>query len=155
QFTDAIGDYKPLLKDLFLEVIDGYGIYIPGLEQWQAAFTEKTMTLTGAMTTDDLKRIVSLFSFPQPELHAPAAEPEGPNAEAAKRYLSAVDTILKDISARKESTDYNKTATWHDKAAQQLEQMSQRSVDPIAVDAAYKAARDLRMIAGSLRGVPI
>ncbi len=48
EFVDEIGDYKNLLKDLFLEVIDGYGISIPAIEQWEPKFTDKTMTLSGS-----------------------------------------------------------------------------------------------------------
>jgi hypothetical protein len=46
-------------------------------------------------------------------------------------------------------------ATWHDKTADQLEQLNRRNVDPLAVDATNEVAKRLRAIASSLRGVPI
>jgi len=157
EFSDESRRYKSVLKDLFLEVIDGYGIYIPGMEQWDVAFVDQKMILSGSMSADDLKRVVSLFAFPRPETQIPTPDEaeKGPTAAATQRYLAAVNTILDDIKRVKENNNYNKTATWHDKAALQIEQLSRRHVDPLAVDAAYEAARKLRAIAASLRGVPI
>jgi hypothetical protein len=158
EFADDPRRYKGVLKDLFLELVDAYGIYVPGLDRWEAAFTEKAMTLSGPMAADDLRRVVSLFAFPQPESQSqqpPGAGADGPNAAATKRYFGAVAAILGDLKGTRDSSDYYKTATWHDKAALQLEQLSRRNVDPVAVDVAYQAARRLRAIAGSLRGVPI
>lgn len=154
-FSDESRRYRSVLKDLFLEVLDGYGIYIPGVEQWEAAFVDQKMILSGSMSTDDLRRVVGLFAFPRPEMQIPQEEGEkGPNAAATQRYMTAVGTILDDVKRMKESKNYNKTATWHDNAALQLEQLSRKHVDPLAVDAAYEAARKLRTIAASLRGVP-
>lgn len=159
EFPDDPKRYKAVLKDLFLELIDAYGVSMPGLEKWEVVFTDKTMILSGSMSPDDLRRVVSLFSFPRPESPEAALAPPGggeaPTAAATQRYMAAVRTILTDIKLVKDSSSYDKTATWHDKAAQQLEQLSRRNVDPLAVNAAYEAARGLRSIAASLRGVPI
>lgn len=156
EFPEDVNRYKGVLKDLFLEMMDGYGIALTGLEKWDAAFTDTTMTLSGPLSGDDLKRVVSLFAFPRPELHdAPAGPADGPTAAGTQRYLAAVEAILGDLKRTKDSSNYEKTATWHDKAASQLDQLSRRNVDPAAVDAAHQAARGLRSIAASLRGVPI
>jgi hypothetical protein len=159
EFADDPNRYKGVLKGLFLELVDSYGVSIAGLDKWEASFTDKTMTLSGSMSPEDLRRVVSLFSFPRPESHdtgmAAAGGEDKPTAAATQRYMAAVQTILSDIKHVRDSKNYGKTATWHDKAAQQLEQLSRRHVDPIAVDAAYQAARSLRAIAASLRGVPI
>jgi hypothetical protein len=69
--------------------------------------------------------------------------------------LAAVDVVLADIAKTKESPNYEKMALWHDKAADQIQQLSRRNVDPVAVDAALDAAKRLRAIGSSLRGVPI
>jgi hypothetical protein len=84
----------------------------------------------------------------------PGGTGDAPTAAATQRYVSAVRAILEDVK-RLNSNSYGRTATWHDKAAVQLEQLSRRNVDPLAVDAAYATSRKLRAIAGSLRGVPI
>jgi len=156
EFGNDPSIFKKTLPDLFRELIEGQGIAIQGFESWQPTFTEKTMTLTGPLTSVDLKRIVSLFAFPQPAGEAdPAMKGNEPNAAMTKRYITAVETILADIKSTRDSKNYNKTATWHDNAAGQIEQLSKRGVDPVAVDAAFQSAKRLRAIGSSLRGVPI
>jgi hypothetical protein len=153
--------YKKFLKDLFLELLDAYGIALGGTENWEATFNEKSLTLSGQLDPADLKRLVSLFAFPRPDLEPemPGANDQ-PNAGATQRYMSAVTAILNDLKGLKEppnQTDQNyaKTATWHDKAAAQIEHLGRRNVDPLAADAAFAVAKNLRAIASSLRGVPI
>jgi hypothetical protein len=157
-FSDEASRYKAVLKDLFLELIDGYGVYIPGLDLWEAKFVGNSMILSGTMTSNDLKRVVSLFAFPNPDQPDPAEAPmpDEPTAAATKRYLAAVGALLDGLKNTKDdATSHAKTATWQEKTAAQLEQLGRRNVDPLAVDVAYQAARSLRSIAASLRGVPI
>jgi len=156
EFPDDVNRYRGVMKDLFLELVDSFGIAIEGLEGWETTFTDTTMTLSGSMSSTDLKRIVSLFSFPHPG-HTDEAQPKSdqPTAGSTRRYLAAVDAILDDIRKVRESKNYEKTATWHDKAAAQLEQISRNNVDPLAVEFAFEAAKRLRAIGASLRGVPI
>jgi hypothetical protein len=148
--------YRPVLPDLFRELVEGQGIAIPGFEAWEAKYTETTMTLSGALTTANLRRLVSLFSFPNPAGEPDATDkPNEPGAGATKRYLAAVQVILADIRKIKDSPSYEKTATWHEKSAAQIEQLSKQGVDPVASDAAIQSAKCLRAIGQSLRGVPI
>jgi hypothetical protein len=147
--------FRKTLPDLLREVIEGQGVAIEGFEHWKAEFTDTTMTLSGPIATADLKRIVSLFAFPQPAGEPEAAKGPAPTAAATKRYLQAADVILTDISRIKASATYEKTATWHDKAADQLRQLSRQNVDPAAAAAVDEAAKRLRAIGQSLRGVPI
>jgi hypothetical protein len=156
EFSDDVDRYKSVLKDLFLEVIEAYGVSVAGMEKWEAKFGQKTMTLSGPMAAGDLKRLVSLFAFPHPGMfeEQPPAGDE-PNAAATRRYLAGVAAVLNDVKTMRQSSNYAKTATWHDKAASQLEQITRRNVDPAAVDFAYQSAKRLRAISASLRGVPI
>jgi len=154
-FPEDVNRYKAVLKDLFLELIDAYGVSIDGLDQWEATFTDTTLTLAGPLTTADLKRVVSLFAFPHPiASEAKATGPE-PTAGATKRYLAAVDAVLAGIKKAKDGPNYEKTATWHEKAAAELDMIGRKNVDPFAVEAAHQCAQRLRAIAASLRGVPI
>ena len=65
EFTFPTTRYRQVLPDLLRELIDGQGIALPGLETWEAKFTETTMTLSGSLATADLKRVISLFSRSQ------------------------------------------------------------------------------------------
>jgi hypothetical protein len=155
-FGQEIDLYKRITKELFLELLDYAGVAIPGMTGWEATYGERSMTLSGSLTATDLRRILSLFSFPGPtDEDDPKVNPGEVSVPATKRYLAAVDVILSDLRKAKDTPDYLKTATWNEKAAAQLDQLGRRAVDPIAITAAYDAAKRLRALAGSLRGVPI
>ena len=147
--------YKKSIHDLFLEMIEDQGLSIAGMDGWETTYTQSSMTLTGPLTTADLRRLVSLFAFPGTSGEDAKGENDAPTPGATKRYLDAVNVILTDVSNRKDSPDYTKTATWHDKAAEQIEHMSTRGVDPIAIQAGFESSKRLRAIAQSLRGVPM
>lgn len=145
------------LPSLIFELVEGMGVTIPNLESWTPVFTDTTMTLSGSMTPQDLKRILSLFGFPSVN-EEPADSPAKENqatAASTKRYLSAVDSILVDLGKLKDSPYYEKSATWIDKSASQIEHLSRQRVDPLAIDAAMKISKRLQAVGASLRGVPV
>jgi hypothetical protein len=148
--------FRATLRDLFLELIDSQGVRIDGLDRWETTFGPDSMTLAGPLATADLRRIVSLFAFPGvTSADDPQPGKDETSVPATQRYMAAVQAILADIRATRESPNFEKTATWHDKAAAQIEHLSRRGVDPLAADAAFESSKRLRAIAGSLRGVPI
>lgn len=148
--------HKKTTRDLFLELLEDQGVAIPGMETWKAEYGATSMTLSGPLTSADLKHIFSLFSFPgmgsPDDPKTVAGQPSGPTTQ---RYLKAVDAILGDLGGKKDNPDYAKTATWRDKAATQIEQLSRNGVDPIAQDAAFAVAKRIRAIAATIRGVPV
>ncbi len=152
-------DYRKTLHALFLEILDGEGAALPGLDRWAATFGEKSMTLTGPLTTADLMRVLSLFQYPlhhgSEEGGTPAVAGKGVSVPQTKRYLAAVDTILRGVKPPKDPDEAAKAALWTEKAAGQVEQLSRVGVDPVALTAGDEVATRLRSIAGSLRGVPI
>jgi hypothetical protein len=156
EFATDTATFRRTLPDLLREVLEGEGVAITGFEKWEPKFAGNTMTLSGPLTTPDLKHILSLLAFPQlPGEGDPMAKGNGPTASMTKRYLAAVGVILDDIKKMQDSPNYEKTATWHEKAAAQIEQLSRQNVDPVASEAALQSAKRLRAIAASLRGVPI
>ncbi|MBA4187675.1 MAG: hypothetical protein C0467_06605 [Planctomycetaceae bacterium] len=156
EFIGDPSDFKRTLPDLLRELLEGQGVAISGFGNWEAKFTEKAMTLSGPMSSADLKRIVSLFAFPQiPGEPDPMVKGNEPSPDMTRRYLVAVDTILSETRAMQKSPNYDKMATWHDKAADQIDHLNRRNVDQIAADAAYQVTKQLRAIAQSMRGVPI
>jgi hypothetical protein len=154
-FAFAIAAHQKPVHDLFLELLEDQGVVVPGMEQWKTEYGANSMTLSGPLTTTDLRHIFSLFQFPGLGTQEdPKAEGE-PNAPATQRYLRAVDTILGDLGGKKDSTDYVRTATWREKAAGQIEGLSRNGVDPIASEAAFDVAKRVRAIADTIRGVPV
>ncbi len=155
-FVGDPNDFKRTLPDLFRELLEGQGIAISGFGNWEAKFTDHTMTLSGPVGTSDMRRILSLFAFPQlPGEPDPKLKGNEFSPDMTRRYLMAIDTILSETRAMQKSPNYDKMATWHDKAADQIDHLSRRNVDVIAADGAFQVTKQLRAIAQSLRGVPI
>jgi hypothetical protein len=157
EFAEQFVIFKPVLRSLFLELLDDTGVSIPAISTWETTYGEGSMTLTGPLAADDLRRILSLFAFPGGGSASDEPGPKGAEVSqaATTRYWAATNTILADLRKQKESKDYNKTATWHDKAAAQLEHLSRTGVDPLALKAAEDVSRRLKAISLSLRGVKI
>lgn len=156
EFREQTVIFRPLLRELFLELLDEYGVAIPGVAAWEASYGPGSMTLAGPLAPADLRRVLSLFAFPgTADEGDPAARPGEVTAAATTRYWAAMNTVLADLRGQKDSKDYTKTATWHDKAAAQLDHLNPSGVDPLARRAADESARRLKAIAQSLRGVPI
>ncbi len=156
EFVSDPTRFRRTMPDLLRELIESQGIAIQGFEKWEPTFTDTTMTLSGKLTGGDLQRILSLFAFPPaPGEYDPKVKGDEPSAPMTRRYIAAVEAVLANIRSLRDTPNYEKTATWHDKAAAQIEQLSKRGVDPAAVDAAFQASKGLHAIASSLRGTPI
>jgi hypothetical protein len=147
--------FKGMVHSLFLELLADQGVAFPGVDQWKVTYTANSMTLTGPMTPQDLQRVLSLFAFPGSGPSEADGKADEPSVIPSKHYYEALNVILRNLSGMRDSKDYDKTATWHEKAVAQIEQLSHRGVDPAAVQAGAEVAARLRGIALSLRGVPI
>ncbi len=145
--------HQPVLK--YLELLDQFGVAIPGVSSWEAKFEQKAMTLSGPLAPGDLRRILSLFAFPGTASEDDALKAGEVSPGATQRYFAATNTILSDLRKQKESKDYNKMATWHDKAADQLYHLNRTGVEPLALKVADDAGRRMKALGLSLRGVPI
>jgi hypothetical protein len=155
-FGMEVAQYKMIARELFLELLDYQGVGVAGIGAWETTYGEKSMTLSGSLRDVDMKRVLSLFAFPGPAAEDdPKVKPGEATVAATKRYLAACDAVLEDLRKAKDTADYLKSATWNEKAADQLDTLDRRAVDLVAVQAARDASKRLRALAGSLRGVPI
>ena len=155
-FGMEVAPYKRIARELLLELFDYQGVGVAGIGTWETTYGEKSMTLSGTLREADMRRVLSLFSFPGPVSEEdPKVTPGEVSVAATKRYLAACDAILEDLRKMKDTAEYLKSATWNEKAAEQLETLDRRAVDSVAVQAALDAANRLWALAGSLRGVPI
>jgi hypothetical protein len=155
-FAAEPGPFRGVLRDLFLELLADQGAIIPGVEAWEARYEGTAMTLAGPLDGADLRRVLSLFAFPgTPAEGGPGDTPAKVSVAATRQYMGAVEAILADARRLRDGKGHDKTATWLERAADQIDHLTRRGVDPAAVEAAEAAAGRLRAIAGSLRGVPI
>lgn len=157
-FEWSVAPFRRIARDMLLEVLDQHGVFITGMSAWEATYEDKSMTLSGTLTATDMRRILSLFAFPghtEADDEEMKAKPDQVSVAATKRYLAAVDVVLGDLRAAKDSPDYLKMAAWNEKAADQIDHLRTKAVDKVAADAAGDVSKRLRAIGGSLRGVPI
>lgn len=84
------------------------------------------------------------------------AVPAGSAVQSTLLYYREVSRLLADLKGQlRNAKDYEKTAMWHEKYAQRIDELSVVGIDPAVVDFAAGAARNLRTLATSLRGTPV
>ncbi|MFO0796953.1 MAG: hypothetical protein U0804_05710 [Gemmataceae bacterium] len=154
-FAAVAVSYPSVMKPLFVELLDQFGVAIPGVSSWEVKVEQRSVTFTGPLTPADLRRVLSLFAFPGTASEDDTLKAGEISPGATQRYFAATNTILGDLRRQKDSKDYNKMATWHDKAADQLYHLNRTGVDPLALKVADDAGRRMKALALSLRGVPI
>jgi hypothetical protein len=155
EFVEQFVIFKPVLRALFLEVLEQFGVAIPGVSSWETTDAHGSLTLSGPLDPADLRRVLSLFAFPGTAAEDTNLRPGEISADATSRYFAATNAVLGDLRAQKASKDYTKMATWHDKAADQLYHLNRTGVDPLALKVADDSGRRLKALSLRLRGVPI
>jgi hypothetical protein len=150
---------KPgLVKQFVAEFLDRHGAAFENLGGATETIETGVVSLKFDISDQELARVLGLFVPPMPPaalLYTVHATPTEVSAEATQKYVRAIGTILDDLKAQgKKATEYEKTAVWHDSAANAIESRSVIGVDKRAVEYGAGTAARLRAIADSLRGVP-
>lgn len=151
---------KPnIVRAAVVGVLERNGAMLDNLKGAKETIEEGGVVLTFALGDAELARIMGLFLPPLPPTSPAdvlAVSPTAVNPQATRRYYKAATTALDDLRRRyKKAEDYDKTALWHDSAANTLEGLSVTGVDPKMVEFGAGTASRLRAIADSLRGVPV
>jgi hypothetical protein len=141
------------------ELLARNGAMLDDLPAARAAASGNAVTLTFRLSDPELARIMALVAPPIQGIGSadiiPVA-PAGVTPEATQRYFRAVTRVIDDLKAQnKRARDFEKTAVWHDTAANQIETLPVLNVDPLVVEFGHGTAQRLREIANSLRGVPV
>jgi hypothetical protein len=160
-FEDSVDRYATLVKPLFLEALDELGMSLEEMHKAEPKFEGKTVRLRTTLTDAGLAHV--LMAILGPTLHAGPGETEStgstdPNPEltASRRYFQQVQKLLADLRERNRlASNYNFTATWHESVAKQIDQLSLVNVDPDLAKYGADVSAKLRLLAGSLRGVPL
>ncbi len=99
---------------------------------------------------------VPLPPAPPPATGGRPAPPASAVAQTSLSYFREVARLLGDLKGMLRSAkDYEKTALWHERYAQRIDELSVVGIDPAVVEFAAGAARSLRTLATSLRGTPV
>ena len=134
--TDA-GLLTPFAKALVLETMSDAGAGIGDLEQWNANVDGTSITLTGNLTADGLRRIFSVVELPSP---ATQSEPTDPK-QATLAHFQAVRALIEDLQ---KYTRTSGVGMWMDRYARKIEDMPILKVDTDMQDYSAYVAQVLR-----------
>ncbi len=148
-----------VIKAFFIELLDNNGAALEDLTAAAVSIDGNTVTLAFQISDPELARVMSLVAPPIDRIatdEAIAIVPAGVSATASQIYYRAVGRIVDDLKEQnKKAKDYLKTALWHETAANKIEAISVIHVEPLVVEYAVTVATRLRVIAESLKGVPV
>lgn len=154
-------EVPPELKDatklaLFHFLADS-GAEVENIQNSVVRIEGKTLVMDSPMDAQGFQRVLSLIRSPHPDIAGEQlANPNETTGVATLAYYDNVVHILNNLKRQsRNSNSYERTATWHEKFAQQIEQLSTRGVDPEVIAYGYDTSKKLRSLSSSLRGVPI
>jgi hypothetical protein len=158
-FSGEVGTEGDLVKGMFVEALDDLGASIEDFRRAKVTVTGRTVTLSTRLSADGLIRIMSLFAPPPPASSPRTStriEANGVSIDATVRYWKAADGLLNELKRQtKNSSNYLKSATWHETYADRIEDLNTRYVDADVVKYAQSLLGRLRTLAWSLRGVAV
>ena len=157
-FSEEVpADLQDATKLALFHFLTDAGADVTNLQNSTVKLEGKTLVLEIPMDVDGFQRVLSLIRSPHPDItNEQATNPNETNGVATLNYYDNVVHILNNLTRQsRNSTSYQRTATWHEKFAQQIEQLPTTGVDPEVVAYGYDTSKKLRSLASSLRGVPI
>jgi hypothetical protein len=164
-FNGAVTPLKDIAKPLLLEALSESGLYLEDLANWSTQVDEKSLTLSGTLTTKAFRRIATLIQTPSPasapvELGGPTPPQTIENRQlspvvvSSQNYYGAVGTILNDLREQKGKST-KELATWYDRYAQRIDQLPILNVDADLLNYGADIAGKLRVVGLSLKGIAI
>lgn len=139
-------------KLLVLEILDELGAAVPDMLGWDAATNGKTLTLTGPLTIDGMRRIFGVVALPAPPAQAKkAATPTNPVESAPEKaepvapgtpeeYIAAIEQYIDDLGNVKGSIH---VGMWMHRYAEKIEAMP---TDGLDADTARVGERVVRIL---------
>ncbi len=155
---------KTIGKDLVLSVLDEYGAALDELPTWSGGVEGKTITLSGRMSEESLRRVLSLARLPrltppksseseelapvQPaQAAAVASKYDKPDVvRASQAYFRSVADLLAGLK-RQKANNASSAKLWYERYAKQIEELPLLGVDKDLLDWGAKVARTLREMA--------
>jgi hypothetical protein len=159
-FAGDVGRDGTMVKAMFLEALDDLGAMIEDFQYAKVTMAPHTVTLGVRLSENSLMRIMSVFApppAPTPPLPAaPHLEANGVDLNATRQYFKHIDRLLDDLDrTTRNSSNYLRSATWHETYANRIEDLNPHYVDADVVKYSQTLMAKLRTLAWSLRGVVV
>ena len=162
-FSEEVpADLKDAAKLALFHFLQDAGAEMDNVNNSTVKIEGKTLVMQTPMDVDGFQRVLSLIRSPHPDVAGEqvTATTTGTagdtNGVATLNYYDSIVRILNNLKRQsRSSNNYERTAIWHEKFAQQIEQLTTRGVDPEVIAYGYDTSKKLRSLSSSLRGVPI
>ncbi len=160
-FNSDASVLAPVAKPLILEVLGGLGLMIADIRDWEAVTEPQRFTLSGPLSADGRKRVLSLIDHPtaaliaaQPASAASAPQESNQAAQATQQYLKSIISSTDDLR-EKDMKTWGQKAQWLDNAARRIDRLPVLDVDPdMLAYGRYTTAR-MRDASAALKGIGI
>lgn len=145
---------KDAAKDFIMAALSQFYAEIPGLEDWKSSVTSQSISLTGELNPDALRRVFSMLELPAtgggltgPDPASADGSEADPKVAASKAYFGSVTKLVDDL--KKNSTDASRDSYWQDRYAQKIDDLPILNVDADLLDFGQKTAQTLRVMSVS------
>jgi hypothetical protein len=156
-------------KDALLQVLADGGVLLEEMRDWKCSVKDHEVALSGKLTKDGLRRVLSLVDSPtssnktsadatesKTEPTAESSTPQSLMAEKTKQQYQAVTEMFDDLKKDLKTIDnLNVNATWFDRYAKRIERLPILNVDPVMLDYSSYVAASLRAASVSVRTMGI
>jgi hypothetical protein len=149
-FPNDTSFMQPIAKQLLVEILEDAGMKIDDLDSWKAEAKGKEISLTGYLSPEGLRALLSVLPSPAPSVAVAKEDAsESPKvldpATATKQHFQAVTKLLKDLKVQKSETKtFGQYHVWFDRYAGKIEQLPILGVDKQVVDYSAFVAQQLR-----------
>jgi len=156
-------------KDALLQVLADGGVLLDEMRDWKCTIKEHEVSLSGKLTKDGLRRVLSLVDSPtssnktsadptesKSESNSKTSTPQSLMAEKTKQHYQTVLEMFDDLKKDLKTIDnLSVNATYFDRYAKRIERLPLLNVDPVMLDYSSYIAASLRAASGNVRTMGI
>lgn len=162
-FRTSPAGLESIAKPLILQAIADAGMKIDDLDDWKLEVGDKTLSLSGNLTTTGLRRALAVIESPTTsdstaeEVKSQSTEKTlTAEAKASLDHYRAVVAMFDDLKKDMGSVaNMASTQTYFDKYAKRIERLPILNVDPEVLKYSSFVAKSLRAASGSVRTMGI
>jgi hypothetical protein len=158
-FAIPTADTLAPIKKLLPKAMESSGLDIEEFKTAEPRADGKSIVLSADLADGSLRRILSLLYAPgdavgSKDESAIKTPRESAVLAASLRYYKAINSALDDLRSQggAKGKDYTRSAVFFDAAANKIEKLPIKDVDPALVQYGTSVAGKMRSMAGSLRG---
>ena len=135
-FGEDVGSLEPLARQLATGLCQRAGIHLDEFMDWNVQHGSNQVRLAGDMSTESLRKILSIVDAPQSHATEYASQEEYDAADssdplvATKQYFNTVNSFIDQMSPKlSPAATYTENANWFRKYADKIDSMGTLNVD--------------------------